>query len=373
MQEKEVNILKLWELIWSSRKLIIIICLITAVFTAGISLILPKWYKASATILPPGSNSGAFGAISSSLSSLGFGGLLGGSENSTNRLLAIAKSRRMRQMINDKYDFTTRYKAKFNDDALKELGKKAVVATGREDEIIITFYDKDQEVVADVVQFIVDQLDKLEIRFSQNQALENRDFIALRVNEVMDSLDVMQNRIQTFMEDHDIISIPEQVAAEIEQAAKMKAEIASMEIELKTSRNMYNEDNLIIKQLEDKLKLTKETYDEFFYAQESKLFLDLDEVPGYQLSYLRMERETEYLVTLLEFLGPQYENSKIEAANNVSRIQVLDEPRRPDRRYRPRRAFLVVLATFVAFCISLFIIYLKNAVKEAKLEEHKQI
>jgi uncharacterized protein involved in exopolysaccharide biosynthesis len=373
MQEREVNILKLWESIWSNRKFIIIFCLIIAVFAAGISLILPKWYKASASILPPSSGSGAFGAITSSLSSMGFGGLLDGSGDSTTRLLAIAKSRKIRQMINDKYDFTTRYKSKFNDDALKQLAKKTVISTGREDELTITFYDKDQEVVAEVVQFIIDKLDNLEIQFSQNQALENRDFISGRVNEITDSLYILQNELRVFMEDHDIISIPDQVAAEIGQAAQMKAEIAAMEIELKTSRNMYNSDNLIITQLEEKLALTRETYQEFFYSPQSKLFLDLQSIPQYQLTYITLERKMEYLVTLLQFLGPQYENAKIEAANNVSRIQVLDEPKRPDRRHRPRRGFLVVLATFFAFCLSLFIIYLKAAVLEAKLEEHNQI
>lgn len=373
MQEKEVNILKLWESIWSNRKFIITFCLMVAVLTAGISMILPKWYKANATILPPGSNSGAFGAITSNLNSLGFGSLMEGSANSTNRLLAIAKSRKMRQKINDKYDFTTRYKTEFNDDAIKEIGKRLVITTGREDEIIITFYDKDQEIVADVVQLIVNQLDSLEISFSQDQALENRDFISKRVTEVTDSLSILQDESQNYMEEHNIISIPDQLSAEIEHAAKMKAQIASMEIELQTSRNMYNADNLIITQLEEKLELMRKNYQKFFYNKDSNLFLDLKNIPQYQLTYLTMERKMEYLITLLEFLGPQYENSKIEAANNMSRIQVLDEPKRPDRRYKPRRAFLVVFATFVAFCISLFIIYLKNAVKEAKLEEHKQI
>lgn len=372
MQEREVNIIKLWDSIWDNRKFIIIFCLVVGIITAGISLILPKWYKAKASIFPPTANSGALGALSSNLNSFGLGGIMGGASDGTNRLLAIAKSWRMRQMVNDRFDFTTRYKAEFDDDAIKQLGKKLIVSTGREDEITITFYDKDQEIVAEVVKFIVTKLDSLEIQFSQNQALENRDFIASRTQEVRDSLEAVQEDFLDFMNEHDIISIPDQVSAAIDQAAKMKAEIAAQEIDLKISSKMYQPDNLIISQKKEKLSMTRDNYKEMFYSNDSQLFLDLKQVPKYQLEYLVMEREIEYLSTLLEFLGPQYESAKIEAANNVSRIQVLDHPKRPDRRYKPRRAFLVVLATFVAFCLSLFIIYIRSAIKETRREEQNR-
>lgn len=369
MQEKEVNILKLWESIWNNRKFIIIFCLIVAVFSAGISLILPKWYRAKASILPPSSSSGMLGALSSSLSSFGFGGLMGGASDGSNRLLAIAKSRRMREMIVDNFDYITRYEAEFKDDAIKTLGKKLVVTSGRDEEITITFYDRDQEIVADVVEFVVQKLDSLEIEFTQDKALENRHFIEGRVNEVTDSLYALQSKLLTFMENNEIISIPDQVTAQIEQAAELKAEIAAMEIELQTSRNLYDKDNLLIKQLQDKIELSKESYEKMFFESGDQLFIDLGEVPKYQMKYLTMERQMQYYVTLLEFLGPQYENAKIESHNNVSRIQVLDHAQRPDRRYRPSRAFLVILSTFVAFCFSLFIIYIKSAVREAKQEE----
>ncbi|MCF7918811.1 MAG: hypothetical protein K9N06_02735 [Candidatus Cloacimonetes bacterium] len=369
MQEKEVNILILWQSIWNNRKLIIITCLIVAVLSAGLSLILPKWYKAQASILPPGSGSGVFGALSSSLSSMGFGSLLGGDTSNSSRLLAIGKSRKMREMINEKFDFETRYKAKYRDDAIKLLGKKLAVTTGREDEINISFYDKDQETVAEVVNFIINKLDSLEIMFSQSKALENRDFIATRVQEVVDSLTALQNNMQTFMEINGIVSIPDQVAAEIEQAARMQAEIAAMEVELQASRNIYDENNLVITQLQEKLRLTNQNYQKFFFSSDSNLFLDLKNIPQYQMQYITMDRQAQYFVTLLEFLGPQYENAKIESFNNVSRIQVLDSPQRPDRRYRPRRAFMVILSTFTAFCVCLFIIYIKSAIQEARQEE----
>jgi tyrosine-protein kinase Etk/Wzc len=370
MQEKEVNILKLWESIWGNRSFIIIFCLVVAIITAGISLILPKWYKASASILPPGSGSGAFGALSSGLSSLGFGGLLDNSSGNTTRLLAIAKSRNLREKVIDKYNFFERYKADYRDDALKMLGKNLVVTTGREDEITITFYDKDQEIVAEVVNYVLNQLDSLEIMFSQEQARDNREFINSRIAEVTDSLYTVQKELLAFMSQNEIVSIPDQVSAGISQAALMQAEIAALEIELQTSQNMYGADNLIISQLEDKLRLTKEKYNEFFNSPKSQLFLELQKVPGYQMDYLTMERKMQYLATLLEFLGPQYENAKIESYNNLSRLQVLDKAHRPDRRYKPKRAFMVILATFTAFCASLFIIYLKSAVREARLEEH---
>ncbi|MCK4339600.1 MAG: hypothetical protein KAW87_06410, partial [Candidatus Cloacimonetes bacterium] len=87
-----------------------------------------------------------------------------------------------------------------------------------------------------------------------------------------------------------------------------------------------------------------------FYSEASseKLFLNFDKIPDMEKEYLQLKRKAEYYAKLLEYLGPQYEQAKIEEAKDVPTVQVLDKAVRPERKEKPKRIIIV----FGAFLIS---------------------
>ncbi|MBL7086446.1 MAG: hypothetical protein ISS28_05040, partial [Candidatus Cloacimonetes bacterium] len=110
------------------------------------------------------------------------------------------------------------------------------------------------------------------------------------------------------------------------------------------------------------LCLLKEKYNEFFNsANPDKLFLNLENVPDLQKQYAQLRRKVVYFSKLLEYLGPQYEQARIEEAKDVPTIQVIDKAKRPEWKYKPKRA-LIVIFTFVfsIFIVALFIVLKKN-------------
>jgi len=89
VEEKEINLLDYWNLIWKHKRFVVITVTIVTVVALIISLFLPKWYKATAVIMPTANEEGGLSGISGkNLGAMGIGGMLGGNESQM-RLLAI--------------------------------------------------------------------------------------------------------------------------------------------------------------------------------------------------------------------------------------------------------------------------------------------
>ena len=73
MENKEINLVDYWNIIWKKRKFIIISLIIVSIITAGISFLLPKWYRATSVIMPPTTEEGQFGGLGANLSAFGLG------------------------------------------------------------------------------------------------------------------------------------------------------------------------------------------------------------------------------------------------------------------------------------------------------------
>jgi uncharacterized protein involved in exopolysaccharide biosynthesis len=102
------------------------------------------------------------------------------------------------------------------------------------------------------------------------------------------------------------------------------------------------------------LKILKDKYDEFFDNSSSDgAFLNLDDVPDIQKKYERLRRKVIYFSKVLEYLGPQYEQAKIQEAKDIPTIQVLDRATRPEWKSKPRRAFIVILSLLISFILSI--------------------
>ncbi len=239
MQEKEINLIDLWNIIWKRRKFIIIFVMIVSIIATGISFLLPKWYKATTVIMPPESSTTSFSGIGAGLSAFGLGGILGGSENQM-RILAILKSKNMLEALDERFVFQSKYDTKFKFQTYKKLKSNLRIEVGEEEQIIISFFDTEQDVVAEIVNYVVHCLDSLNIALSISKAKNNRVFIEKRIDTVKDSLFFLENEISVFMEAKGIISISDQLSASVEKAAELQAKITAKEIELEIKKDNFS-------------------------------------------------------------------------------------------------------------------------------------
>jgi len=361
MEDRELTLRDLWNILWGRRKMIIRNALIAAVVVSIITLLLPNWYKATAVILPP-ENDNTFGAAGL-LGNLGFGNILGGDQNQ-NRVLSILDSRTLLEALAKKYDFQERYGADNLEETIKELDDNIEVNLEEQFQITVSFWDTDQEMVAEMTNYILHCLDSLNIVFSTGKAHENRVFIEGRVNTILDSLKMLEHELSTFMEKEGILSLTDQVAVSVEKAAELKAQIMAKEIELTIAKNIFDKKNPKILQMENELAGYRSKYREFYRDNpDDKLMPNFNKVPELGIRFTRIQREINYYVKLLEFLGPQYEKAKIDEAKTIPTIQVLDYASRPEKKDKPRRSILVIVFTGITGVLSMYYAYFKDRFK----------
>ena len=70
--------------------------------------------------------------------------------------------------------------------------------------------------------------------------------------------------------------------------------------------------------------------------------------------------------TVTDLLAKQYEVAKVDEAKESALIQVLDKAIEPDRRSRPKRSQMVILATLVAFVIGVLLAIVREAVSRVR-------
>jgi uncharacterized protein involved in exopolysaccharide biosynthesis len=161
----------------------------------------------------------------------------------------------------------------------------------------------------------------------------------------------------SFQKSNKTFSLPEQVKAAIDAAAKIKAEIATTEIELGMVQSNLKEDNRTLIALRSKLEQLREQYNKMEMGSQDYL-VSFKEVPqlGRELASLLREVKIQNEVYLL--LQQQYYKEKIQENRDLSTIEVLDPAIPPQKPTSPRVISSSILGgVFVFMLISLIIIY----------------
>jgi len=355
--------LDIFSIVWRKRIFIFWFVFIVTVISIIVSLMLPKWYRATSVILSPSSGMGVSLGSMGIIGNLGLGDMFGGNEDQ-NRYLSILKSRSLIESVINKYHLKGKYKCENMDDTILKFKKYYNISVGEELQITISFYDKNQDEVANIVNYKVFCLDSINNMIAQSKAKNIKIFIGERVNEIIDSLSVLESEISSFMEEEGILSLEDQVRVGVVSAAEIKLELIKKEIELIVAKKSFEGNNPIIKNIQNEIDGIKEKYKTYF-GEDSKdnLFLNFSKVPNLGIKYNRFDRKVEYYKTLIEFLGPQYEKAKIDEQKDIPTVQVIDKAVRPDRKAKPKKAKIVVICFLMSFIAASYYLYFSERFK----------
>ena len=89
--------------------------------------------------------------------------------------------------------------------------------------------------------------------------------------------------------------------------------------------------------------------------------LKLDKTPNTSLQYLDALRNLKYQEALWEILAKQFEMAKLDEAKDFPLIQVLDKATPPEKKSKPKRSLIVLLATLVAFFLAVIWAFISEA------------
>lgn len=364
------------------RRLFFTTALVVGIVGAAYSLIMPKEFKASALIMPPGSNSGVLGGLPVNIPGLNLGALLGAGNEQSNIVLAILNSRTVAENTIRRFHLIERYHAKSIEHALLRFKNRVKFSLEKEGTISVEaitatpFFHPDPEeerarhLCVDMVNYIISQADSLNRALQTQQARYYRQFIEKRYLENIDSLRSLEQRMKAFGEKYGVVSLDEQLAASIKMAAELQGQILIEQIGAEVLRRFVAPENAEYQKKIMKIQALKKQLNDLIGNSGSldqmkddipAIFPKFSAAPELGIQYLRLKRELEVQKVLYEFLTQQYEQAKIQEAKDTPTIQVLDPPRVPILRYRPKRKlfvlFLVLLAGILTLCYVFFMEY----------------
>ena len=231
----------------------------------------------------------------------------------------------------------------------------------------IGIYDDNQTRAKDIAEFMISQLNKINIELNVQNAKANREFIEQRYYLVRQDLRAYEDSLKTYQDSYGIA--PDLKAKAVAQAEiQMETEVKSEEIKLEMLRKILSPEASEIKLQENKIADLKNQLYDILNSKDSTASLNLKGAPKIILNYLRLVREVEIQNKMLAFILPLYEQAKIEEKKETPSVIILDQPNFPEKKTKPRRLIFILISLVLSFTISStwFIIYSKWKIFKAQ-------
>jgi len=361
--EREISPLELLLVLAKRKMLIFFMTGLTAVASLVISLLLPNYYTATARVLPPQKDGG--GGFAAALGQLGglaaAAGLGGGFGGSAELYASILKSRSVADAVIKQLDLMKDFETTTADDTRRKYANVVGVKPGAKDGVItITADHKKPEMAAKLVNATVAELGRKSVQLNLAKVRNDRVFLEKRLVVVKTDLKKAEDELKSFAQQNKAIKVDEQAKASIDGVARLKAELASKEVQLAAKRSYQTDESPEVMVLVAAVdRLNRELHALGGSGSGSGEGIPaVGNIPNLALEYTRRMREVKIQEAILEQLTKQYEMEKINENRDTSSIQILDEAVVPDRKSKPKRSVIVLLSTVCAFFVSVFAAFL---------------
>jgi uncharacterized protein involved in exopolysaccharide biosynthesis len=304
-----------------------------ALLAAGIALLLPSWYRAQSTLLPPDeAGDTSFGILAgriqtSALNNLGFTT----TSTPSDVFAEILESRRLAEAAIERFDLMNRYRRKGMDRTVKEFQRHLSVKVNAAGLLTVSFEDRDARRAAGVTNFLVSELDRFNVETYTTRGKRLRIFLERRVGEVERQLAAAEEKLLGYERQRRVLS-----GSEAEKLSGV-SDILVQKFNLETQRafvSSYSSPGSTELQNIDR--------------QLSALNSELGKLPEVKLEGSRLTLDVDVQRKLLVLMTTQYEDARMQETRDTPTVTVLDVAAPPQLRARPRRALLVAGAAFAA-------------------------
>ena len=346
---------------WKNTILVAVLSIMIVSFS--ITFMMSKWYRSTAVLVIPDKSTNPLDILTGGLGSLG-STVLGVGKTGNERYLAILASRRIQEELIKKYDLMTVFEKDNMDETVRYVDNLLSAEIDKKLGTILVSWEfkDDPEKTAEMTNYIVQKLDEINRELSTEQARSSRVFIEKRFFQAKDELKNSEDSLNAFQNKFGIIEISQQTEASIKAAAELYGEIVSTETEYLVMKKTLGENHPDILRTQSKLQELRKLQSKMVKGGNGfDIFIPFKETPDLALKYYRLYRDVQINGKILEFLVPQYEQSKIQEAKDTPTLLVLDEAMPPERHTRPKKLTISIIVGMVTFVLmSLLIVAYEN-------------
>lgn len=349
-----LGLLDLLQIVVENLRLLVLGSLLAGLLALGLGFAMAPVFVATTKFMPPQQQSSA-AAMLQGLGALGsLAGAATGLKNPADQYVAFLKSRSLQDALVDRFKLTQRYENPVKEDIRAMLGVSVQVASGKDGLITVEVSDKDPKFAADLANAHVEELGKMLSRLAVTEAQQRRVFFEKQLANAKDNLVKAEQALKTVGVSSAVLKASPQAA--VEGLAKLKAAITAQEIKLASMRGYLTASSSEFKQA-----LT-----EMSALRAELLRAEKDEPPGgADGDYIAKYRDFKYQETLFELFAKQFELARVDESREGSVLQVVDAAQPPERKSRPNKGLMAVLAAAAAGILLLIFVFVRHAFRHA--------
>ncbi len=352
----EVSLLDLLQIVADNIKLLTLGPLAVGATALAISFAIPPTYTAATKFLPPQQQQSVTAGMLSSLGALGgLAGAAAGLKNPADQYVAYLKSENVQDALIERFKLLERYDEKYKVDARKELSKNARISVGKDGLITVEVDDKEAQVSAELANAHVEELRRLLGQLAVTEAQQRRLFFEKQLNQTQDKLTQAERALRNSGVDASALKSNPQAA--VTAVAQLQAQVTAQEVKVASLRGYLAESAPDFRQAMTELGALR--------AQLNKLE-NANSKTGGDGDYTARYREFKYQETLFELFAKQYELARLDEAREGAVVQVLDLAQTPEKRSKPRKALITIMATLGSGFALLLYVFIRQGLRNTR-------
>ena len=354
--EDEISLLDLLQTIVDNLRLLILGPLVVGLVALGISFAVPPTFTATVKFLPPQQQQSAAASMLASLGGLGgLAGAAAGIKNPADQYLAFMKSNSVQDALIERFKLDERYATQFKTDTRAVLTGSTRAVSGKDGLISIEIDDKDPQFAADLANAHVQELQQLLARLAVTEAQQRRAFFEKQLSLVQAKMIAAEQALRATGVNSSVLkSNPTSAVAAV---AALKAQVTAQEVKVGAMRGYLADTAPDFKQALNELSNLR--------AQLAKQEKDEPASAAGQGDYVAKYREFKYQETLFDLFAKQFELAKIDESREGAVIQVLDAAQPPEKKAKPKKALIAIIATLAAGFALLLFVFIRQALHNA--------
>lgn len=335
------------------KKLIVGFTMAMAVLAVAVSLVLPNAYKATAKLMPPQQSQSGAAALLSQLGGVAnMAAGVAGLKNPNDLYVGMLQSRTVADSIIARFKLKDVYDTDSLEKARMKLDDNTNVRAGKDGLITIEVEDRDQKLVANLANAYAEELLKLTSVLAVTEAGQRRLFYERQLELAKNNLASAEMKLKGGLDTHGVISVDTESRAVLATVARLRAEASAKEIEINSMRSFVTSENPDFKRANEELKSLRSELSKLENGRKDDSDSSGSVTPA-GLENIKVLRDVKYYQMLYELLAKQYELARLDEAKDAATIQVLDKAVEPERKFKPKRAIIVIVSTLLAFAAAI--------------------
>jgi len=362
--EDEVSLLDLATALGEEKATLFAIPFITTVVAVVVSLLMTPIFTAKTVVMPPQQQqSGAAAALASLGGLAGLAGAAGGIKSPDEMYVALLGSENLQNRLIADLKLQERYETKTLTDTRAALKSQVRFSADKKSGLLsIEAEDKDPVFAAELANRHVAELRTMLGRLAVTEAQQRRVFYEQQIQQTQDKLAVAEVAFRAAKEKSGMQVTSVLAETGVRASAEMRGQIAAREVQLQAMSRFATAQNPDTQRIASELSALRSQLNK---AEQGSGENKAAASPLHQEA-VKSYRDVKVQEAMLEVLIRQYELARVDEAKEGPLIQQVDVAVPPERRSKPKRAQMVLVAAFAGLFLGVLVAFVRRALRKAQ-------